>query len=92
MDEPIEPFSPNDSEAYFDDRDVEPEPQEPPPPPVVQPQRLRATPSIQVVEYRTEQAFDSNQECYKELTALRAQVCLFFTIVAFLRVQSICLS
>jgi hypothetical protein len=76
VDDPVEPFSPYTNEANFDDIEVEPEPQEPHTAslPLVQASRLRATPSIQVVEHPTEDASDPNLECFKELHALRAKV------------------
>ncbi|KAI0003292.1 hypothetical protein BJV74DRAFT_522612 [Russula compacta] len=42
-------------------------------PPLVQARKLRASPSIQVVEHSTEATLDFNQECFKALCALRAQ-------------------
>lgn len=76
MDDHVEPFSPDTNEANFDDIEVEPEPQEPHTVslPLVQASRLRATPSIQVVEHPIEGASDPHQECFKELRALRAKV------------------
>ncbi|KAI9508471.1 hypothetical protein F5148DRAFT_1195917 [Russula earlei] len=74
-DEAIESFSPtDDSDAHFDDDiEVEPEPREPSPPPLSQArQRLRASPSIQVVELPVQgRQADFNRECFKALSALR---------------------
>lgn len=84
VEDPVEPFSPIDGVANFDDIEVEPEFLEAPSlPPLVQARRLRASPSIQVVEHSTEATLDSNQECFKALCALRAQVCGFFAPAAF---------
>jgi hypothetical protein len=76
VDDPVEPFSPDTNEANFDELEVEPEPQEPHTGtlPLVQASRLRAAPSIQVVEHPTEDATDPHQECFKELSALRDKV------------------
>jgi hypothetical protein len=76
-DDPVEPFPPDDAEANLDDIEFEPEPREPSPPPRTQARRLRASPSIQVVENPPENALDSNQECFKALCALRTQVRAF---------------
>lgn len=73
MDDPVEPFSPDTNEANFDDIEIEPEPREPHTG-LPQASRLRAAPSIQVVEHPTEDASDPYQECYKELCALREKV------------------
>jgi hypothetical protein len=74
--DPLELFSPDTNEANFDDIEVEPEPQEPHNGtlPLVQAPRLRAIPSIQVVEHPTEDASDPHEECFKELRALRDKV------------------
>jgi hypothetical protein len=76
VDDPVEPFSPDTNEANFDELEVEPEPQEPHTGtlPLVQASRLRAAPSIQVVEHPTEDATDPHEECFKELCALRDKV------------------
>jgi hypothetical protein len=76
VDDPVERFSPDTNEANFDDIEVEPEPQEPHTGtlPIVQALRLRATPSIQVVDRPTEDTSDPHQECFKELCALRDKV------------------
>lgn len=86
--DPVEPFSPDDTEANLDDIEVEPEPREPSPPPLVQARRLRASPSIQVVNRPIEDGLDSNQECFKALCALRTQV-RALCIRCFLRAQTI---
>ena len=76
MDDPVEPISPDTNDSNFDDIEVEPEPQEPHTGtlPLVQALRLRATPSIQVVEHPTEDTLDPHQKCFKELCALRNKV------------------
>jgi len=73
-DDPVEPFSPRDTEPVFDDIEPEPEILEPSTPPLVQARRLRVSPSIQVLEEPRERALDANQECYQALCALRTQV------------------
>lgn len=72
----MELFAPDTNEANFDDIEVETEPQEPHTgtPPLVQASRLRAAPSIQVIEYPTEDPTDPYQECFEELSTLRAKV------------------
>ena len=85
-DDPVEPFSPDDTEANIDDIEVEPEPREPSPAPLVQVRRLRASPSIQVAEHPIESAVDANQECFMALCALRTQVWALF-IHCFPRAQ-----
>ena len=85
-DDPVEPFSPDDTEANIDDIEVEPEPREPSPAPLVQARRLRASPSIQVAEHPIESAVDANQECFMALHALRTQVWALF-IHGFPRAQ-----
>lgn len=87
-DDPVERFSPDDTEANFDDIEVEPEPREPSPAPLVQARKLRASPSIQVVEHPIEGAVDPNQECFVALCVLRTQVWALF-IHCFLRAQII---
>jgi hypothetical protein len=74
-DDTIEPFSP-DFDPDFDDIDPEPEPepQEPSVPPLVQARRLRASPTLQVLEHRVEKASDPNKECYQALLELCARV------------------
>jgi bloom syndrome protein len=76
VDDPVEPFSPDTNEANFDDIEVEPGPQEPHTGtvPLVQAPRLRAAPSIQVIEHPTEDAPDPHRECFKELCSLRDKV------------------
>jgi hypothetical protein len=80
VDDPVEPFSPDINDTNFDDIDVELEPQEPHTDTLllVQAPRLRSAPSIQVVEDPTEDASDLNEECYKELYALRDKVLALF--------------
>lgn len=72
-DDPVEPFSPRDTEPLFDDIEPEPEFQEPSTPPLLRARRLRASPSIQVFEEAGGQALDTNQECHQALCTLRAQ-------------------
>ena len=69
-DDPVELFSPRDTEPLFDD--IEPEPEIPGPstPPLVQARRRRmVSPSIEVLEEQ-----DPNVACYKALCKLRDQV------------------
>jgi hypothetical protein len=73
-DDLVESFTPTDTEANFDDIEAGPEPHEPPTPPLVQARKLRASPSVQFVEHRTEDALDPNQECFRALCVLRNQV------------------
>ncbi|KAH8980804.1 hypothetical protein EDB92DRAFT_224457 [Lactarius akahatsu] len=73
-DDPVEPFSPRDTEPVFDDIEPEAGILEPSTPPLLQARRLRASPSIQVFEEPPrEWGLDENQECYQALCALRAQ-------------------
>ncbi|KAH9053886.1 hypothetical protein EDB87DRAFT_1704563 [Lactarius vividus] len=74
VDDPVEPFSPRDSEPVFDDIEPEAGILEPSTPPLLQARRLRASPSIQVFEEPPkERGLDENQECYQALCALRTQ-------------------
>ncbi|KAI0290458.1 P-loop containing nucleoside triphosphate hydrolase protein [Russula brevipes] len=70
VDDPVEPFPPSDGETNFDD--IEAEPAGPAIPPLVQARRLRASPSIQVVEHAD--TLDLNQECLEALRALCVQL------------------
>jgi len=77
-DDPVEPFSPHESELVFDDIEPELEIREPTPP-LVQARKLRATPSVPVAEGAKKQGLDANldanQECYQNLCAVRENVC-----------------
>jgi hypothetical protein len=83
----MEPFSPDNTEANFDDIEVEPELRDSSPRPLVQAQRLEPAPSIEVVGYPTEDASDPNQECFKALRTLRTEVWVFY-IRCLLRAQN----
>ena len=92
-DDTVESFSPIDDDPNFDD--IEPElesvsmsvlepvperqPEESTLPPLLQARELRVEPSIQVIERPTGDTLDSNQECFRELCALRDQVRWFLT-------------
>ena len=92
-DDTVESFSPIDDDPDFDDIEPEPErvsvpvlepiperqPEESTLPPLLQARKLREEPSIQVIERPTGDTLDPNEECFRELCALRDEVRWFLT-------------
>jgi hypothetical protein len=92
-DDTVESFSPIDEDANFDEIEPEPEPVsvsvlEPVPErqpeestlhPLLLARELRGEPSIPAIECPTGDILDPNQECFRELRALRDQVRWFLT-------------